>query len=157
MVDYRNINFTQERKSYKRSHGVNAGSVSVIMIFTVLCLAVFAILTMVSANAELRLAQKYSNSVTKYYAADNIVSQFVAEIKNAPSLSVAESIARKYGASTNFYDDGLYITYVAEADERSRITVEMTVTETGDTITAYYQFTESGFVMEFSFGIWMGE
>jgi len=157
MVDYRNISFTQERKQYKRSHGVNAGSVSVIMIFTVLCLAVFAILTMVSANAELKLAQKYSDSVTKYYAADETASQFVAEIKNTPSLAVAESIAEKNGASTYYYNDELYITYVVDADERSRITVEMTVTESNKTVTAYYQFNESGFVSGFGFDIWMGD
>ena len=53
-----------------KSAGVNIGSASLVMVFVVLSLTVFAVLSLVSANNELRLSTKFSESVKNYYAAD---------------------------------------------------------------------------------------
>lgn len=50
---------------------MNVGSASLVLIFTILCLMLFATLTLISAKNELNLTKKYAQSVTLYYAADS--------------------------------------------------------------------------------------
>jgi hypothetical protein len=78
-LDYNSIK--ENRKKAKKSHGVNTGSVSLIMIFTVLCLTVFAILTLVSANAEYKLSEKYAKSIDEYYVNDYNATDFINTVQ----------------------------------------------------------------------------
>ena len=55
----------------KSSKGVGVGSASIIVIFVLLCLACFGVLSFVSARADLRLATQTAKSVTSYYEADS--------------------------------------------------------------------------------------
>lgn len=67
--------------SAKKTHRVMAvGAPSLIMIFVVLCLACFAALTLSSANAEARLAQKAAESTANYYAADTRLQEKLAQL-----------------------------------------------------------------------------
>ena len=55
----------------KSSKGVGVGSASIIVIFVLLCLACFGVLSFVSARADLRLATQTAQSVKSYYEADS--------------------------------------------------------------------------------------
>lgn len=51
--------------------GLNAGSASILLIFVILCLVSFAVLSIVSANADRRLSEKLLAGTTAYYEACN--------------------------------------------------------------------------------------
>lgn len=62
-------------KSLKQ--GINVGTSSLILIFIILCLAVFGLLSLTSAKSDLSLAKRYSESVKGYYDADNKGQEFL--------------------------------------------------------------------------------
>lgn len=50
--------------------GIGVGGSSVLAVFVVLCLTTFAVLSLVSAEADLRLSEKAAQAVSAYYQAD---------------------------------------------------------------------------------------
>ena len=61
----------------KRGGGVS-GAVSLVMIFCVLCLAVFAVLTLATADREAKLAEMTARSAADYYEADRRAVEIAA-------------------------------------------------------------------------------
>ena len=59
-----------DKKQRTGSARFNIGIASIICIFAVLGLTIFAVLSVSTARAEANLAEKYADSVTDYYAAD---------------------------------------------------------------------------------------
>ena len=54
-----------------REHsGIGTGISSMVMMFVVLCLTIFALLTYMTARADYRLARRSASAVQGYYAAD---------------------------------------------------------------------------------------
>ncbi len=65
-------------------HGMMAiGAPSVIMIFVVLCLTCFAVLSLVSANADMRLARRTAENTAAYYAADAAAQRRLVALEGA--------------------------------------------------------------------------
>lgn len=60
--------------------GINIGTSSLILIFIILCLAVFGLLSLTSAKSDLSLAKRYAESVKGYYEADNKGQEFLQEM-----------------------------------------------------------------------------
>ena len=63
----------------KRGGGVS-GAVSLVMIFCVLCLAVFAVLTLATADREAKLAEMTARSAADYYEADHRAVEIAAAL-----------------------------------------------------------------------------
>ena len=70
----------------KRGGGVS-GAVSLVMIFCVLCLAVFAVLTLATADRERNLAQLTAQSAAAYYEADRQAVEIVAALRENRELT----------------------------------------------------------------------
>ena len=56
------------------------GGLSILMVFVMLCLTTFGVLTLVTARAEMRLTQKNAQSVTSYYASSSRSQEILALI-----------------------------------------------------------------------------
>ena len=69
----------------KSGVGIGIGGISMLAIFVVLCLTTLAVLSVVSARADLALSEKTALSSRQYYAADA-----EAEEKLASLLSIVE-------------------------------------------------------------------
>ena len=67
-------------KNEKGEFRVSTGLPSMLMIFVILCLTVFAVLSYVTANADYRLTGKTLDSVSAYYEADAKAQRVVADI-----------------------------------------------------------------------------
>lgn len=57
--------------SKKKQFGMNIGSASILLVFVILCLVSFAVLSIVSANADSRLSTRVLERTTAYYDACN--------------------------------------------------------------------------------------
>ena len=69
----------------KKSGGVS-GAVSLVMIFCVMCLAVFSVLTLASADRESKLSEMTAQSAADYYRADYDATVIVAALQNGSPL-----------------------------------------------------------------------
>lgn len=64
----------------KNIFGMNIGSASILLIFVILCLVSFAVLSIVSANADNKLTQKILSRTTAYYEACNNAEASLAAV-----------------------------------------------------------------------------
>ncbi len=71
----------------KRGGGVS-GAVSLVMIFCVLCLAVFAVLTIATADREAKLSEMTAQNAADYYEADRQAVEIVAALRDGRTLPV---------------------------------------------------------------------
>lgn len=74
--------------------GSLSGAVSMVMIFCVLCLAVFATLTVSTAERERKLSQLTAERAAEYYAADAEAMEKAAAVKNGenpPGVTIWET------------------------------------------------------------------
>jgi hypothetical protein len=76
----------------QKTRGVGVGTISLIMIFAVLCLTVFAMLTLSTSNAEKVLADRTSSFVKSYYEADSQATQIKADLLASYAQSGATGI-----------------------------------------------------------------
>ncbi len=65
---------------------VSTGVVSIVLIFVMLSLLTFAVLSLVSAQADLRLSEKSAQRTTDYYAAENAANAILAGLLTADDL-----------------------------------------------------------------------
>ena len=68
-----------EQRSVKKF--INIGITSIIFIFIVLCLSVFALLSVNSASKNYADVRRAADAVTQYYAADSQAQRWIHQIK----------------------------------------------------------------------------
>ena len=114
-------------KDERRPAGVNVGGASIVMIFAVLCLTVFAVLSLISANAEYKLSQKLSNSVSAYYDADCRGEDTLAAVRGAVAdgggLDAIGGRVTALGLSVQNSGGKLYIGFTEDIDDRQGINI----------------------------------
>lgn len=61
-------------------NGAGVGSASVVLVFAVLCLTIFAVITYMNADSEQALANAEADLVTAFYEADALATQILDEL-----------------------------------------------------------------------------
>lgn len=69
----------------KKSGGVS-GAVSLVMIFCVMCLAVFSVLTLATADREAKLSEMTARNAADYYRADYDATRIVSALQSGSPL-----------------------------------------------------------------------
>jgi len=64
----------------QKMRGIGTGTISLVLIFSVLCLTIFAMLTLSTANAEKALVTRAASFVEGYYKADTQATRMTAHI-----------------------------------------------------------------------------
>ena len=70
---------------------MNIGSASILLVFVILCLVSFAVLSIVSANADNKLSARVLERTSAYYAACNQAEQSLAGMDNTLRCIYASS------------------------------------------------------------------
>lgn len=66
--------------SRNQNAAIGVGGSSILVIFVLLCLTTFATLSLVSANADMKLTARAAESTKEYYAADSAAEETLAVI-----------------------------------------------------------------------------
>lgn len=83
-----------------RRGGTVSGAVSLVMIFAVLCLTVFSVLTLSTAVGESKLAQATVQHTADYYAADAQATAIAAQLGQGSRAQEIDGIAIAYTNDT---------------------------------------------------------
>lgn len=59
---------------------IRVGSIAVLFTVVVVCAAIFAVLTLVTASSDLRTARSYEQRVEALYACENLGEQWLAQV-----------------------------------------------------------------------------
>ena len=84
---------------HKQSFPPLVGGCSLLVIFAVLCLTVFSLLTVSTARAEQRLSNVSADAVTAYYLADAAAEHIFARIRSGdipPEVTVENNLYSYY-------------------------------------------------------------
>lgn len=76
------MNNTNPAPGKRQILGINIGSSSIMLIFVILCLISFAVLSIVSAHADSKLTRKVLERTTAYYEACNNAEAALAGVDN---------------------------------------------------------------------------
>ncbi|MCF0108832.1 MAG: hypothetical protein HUJ57_01850 [Erysipelotrichaceae bacterium] len=68
--------------SSKKSVSMGIGTSSLMMVFVVLCMSIFATLTFLQGNAHLKKSERYKESVVSYYELDTEASLLLEQYKD---------------------------------------------------------------------------
>lgn len=107
----------------RKSAPINIGTSSIMMLFAVLCLTVFAVLAFTSARSQASLARKSADAVSAYYAADMRAAELYEELHEG---AVPEVV------TVNELPDGIYYSYDVPVDENQALSV--LVRQTGEVL-----------------------
>lgn len=119
------------------------GGSSLLVIFAVLCLTVFALLALSTVEAGGRLSEKAISSVEEYYAADTRAEEIVAELRSGKSVD---------GVTVQ---DGVY-SYTVPIREGQSLTVRLRLAGNQETILQWKTVSESDWTPNEDLPVWDG-
>jgi hypothetical protein len=130
----------------KKVGGLSVGGSSILIIFVVLALTTFAALSLVTAEADLRLTEKQAESVRQYYTADADAEELFAlmteTIAAVGQLPLTDTTAAVVGIRSNadlnelaaeekleawLVGDTIQISYLTELNERQGLAVKLSL------------------------------
>ncbi len=113
------------------STGIHVGSATLVMLFSVLCLTIFAVLSVVTAGNAWTLAEKSADSVTNYYTADGeavqIYQQILADYDG--TLAPPDSLPTDVTALVETVEGEERLSYWVPIDDNQMLWVQLSHTE----------------------------
>lgn len=140
-----------------KTRGTGIGGTSLILIFAVLCLTIFALLTLSTARANQTLAEKSADFSKEYYQADSRAVQILAGIrKGAETDEIPQEIDGV--AITETMDGGSRrISYACPLNDMQAISVELEQKGTEYTVISWKLVQTAQWEADGSFSVWDGE
>lgn len=143
-----------------RSPKINVGGASIVVIFCVLCLSIFSILALLSANSEKKLALKSASAVENYYMADVScakVAQTVADLylSGAADKDIEEYVYSVFG-SVGRSADGISVSYSWKVDEQQEIFVDLSLLDKEVRVNAWQARYVGDWEIDDSIEVWDG-
>lgn len=115
-------------RNKRKSYGVNIGSSSILLIFVILCLVSFAVLSIVSAQTDYKLSCKLAERTTKYYEANNEVESYLRDLQASLEKIYEDSAT----AEEYFAVAGHDTTFSIQLSEQQMLNVHLTILYPGD-------------------------
>ena len=115
-------------RNKRKSYGVNIGSSSILLIFVILCLVSFAVLSIVSAQTDYKLSRKLAERTTKYYKANNEVESYLRDLQASLEKIYEDSAT----AEEYFAVAGHDTTFSIQLSEQQMLNVHLTILYPGD-------------------------
>ncbi len=113
------------------SAGISFGTVSIIVIFSVLCLSIFAVLSLSLALSEKKLAHKTADAYTAFwqaeYAATNQINAIHALYAKTGNLAQFLEEAKELGAEVTIDGQTTTIATVTPVDANRQLEIQLTL------------------------------
>ena len=149
----------RERQN-ERSPGFNVGSASIIMVFAILCLTIFSVLSLITTNSDLRLSRRAAKSIEDYYKAEYEAETRVLAINNIlkngeapaslPVLQEGVSVEEMPGGSVK-------ISFLQAVDEKKDLRVSLERTADGKlSVTGWKLMSNDNWNPDTGMDVWTG-
>lgn len=114
----------------KRPMAFNIGTSSILIVFVLLCLATFAALSLVSANANYRLSTALAERTTAYYEASNRAERKLSDIDARLSAMASEAVSEADYFSRlreEFHTEASSLSWNETISENQALHIELTL------------------------------
>ena len=135
--------------------GMGMGSALIVLVFVVLCLTIFALITLSSANYDQTLAQTAAHTVKEYYEADTLAETIVAQI-----LESATTPAAVLGVEiqSEVYDGSETVKFTCPVTDTKELQVEIVLAGDACSVRAWrMQDSDSWELIDIGLPVWQGE
>ena len=139
---------------------ITIGISSIVLIFMILCLAVFSLLSLSDAKSALTFAQKRADTVQIYYEADTEAQKFIRDYRalyaeqKQPETILSELHSSLPAGSQITTDNETAI--VCELPMRSGQTLHLELDMDGSEILSYYVYNNTDYVIDSDLPVWGG-
>lgn len=142
------------------ARGVGVGIASLVVIFAVLALTIFAVLSVSTASQEKKLSEQYAASVSAYWAADEACTEKANALgalwKSGATAEMLQIQARQLGADVAADGADLLISYSEPISDIASLQVTLRVGAAFE-ITEWRSVTETGdWSPDNSLPVWKG-
>ena len=127
----------------ERTGPMTVGASSLLVIFAVLCLTVFALLSVSTVQADRRLSDKAADAVTGYYAADCQAEEILARLRSG---EIPEGVSEQAGVYS----------YACPISQTQTLTVSVTVEGPEYTILRWQAVSTARWQADDSLRVWDG-
>ena len=95
-MSFRSVSYRLPKRRWltmqpRRKSFLSTGTTSIVLIFVLLCLLTFAVLSVVSARADYKLSEKNTTRTTEYYEAENTANDILLKISTVLSRHAGSS------------------------------------------------------------------
>lgn len=142
-----------------RGPKINVGSVTIVVIFTVTCLTIFALLSLSTARSEQKLSLKSAEAVTAYYAADNAATRKVnalAEL-NGVGMNDQPQAAKDLGMDIAQSDAGMVYSFTESVDDSSTLSVRFLISQDKTRILEWKVVNAADWLPDNTLPVWTGD
>lgn len=145
----------------KGNKGLSIGISSIIVMFAVIVMSIFAVLSLSTANEEKELAEKYAASVRNLWAADrdcaHIANELGALHESGADEAELEAKAMEYGAEVEKEGGELIISYSRAISDISDLNVSLRIGAEFTVARWQMTTTEDDWQPDYSIRVWRGE
>ena len=128
------------------------GGASLLVVFAVLCLTVFALLSLSTVRADEHLSQISARSVEGYYAADCTAQEVLAPLRSGQKVTDTKVRSKK----TDTAGETLY-SYACPISDTQTLEVEVTVREGSYTVLRWQAVPSGDWSIDESLSVWTGD
>ena len=143
-----------------KSPKINIGGVSIVVIFCVLCLSVFSVLALLSANSEKKLTVKSVQAMQNYYMADVSCAKVAQTVTDLYLSGAADKDIEDYVLSVfgTFGRDGdsLSVSYSWKIDVDQEIFVDLSLAHSKVRVNAWNIRYVGDWEIDDSIEVWDG-
>lgn len=127
------------------------GGSSLLVIFAVLCLTVFALLSLSTVQSDGRLSDKTFETTTGYYAADAKAEEILASLRRGV---VPEGVTA--GDSVHDFSGEVY-SYTVEINDSQELAVDVIINGSDYTVLRWQTVSTADWQADESLNVWIGE
>lgn len=135
------------------------GITSIAVIFTVVCLTIFAVLSVSTALQERKLSERYADAVSVYWLADakcvSLANEFGALWERQAPMEDYEALAAEHNAQAEGAGDAVYVYFHEPIDEQNSLVVTLRIGERFEVLQWRQLFT-GDWEADSSLDLWQG-
>ncbi len=133
------------------------GGISLLVVFAVLCLTVFALLSLTTVQADIRLSDASAQAVLDYYQADSKAQEILACLRTGAALPEGVQVDRTEGEGEGAEGASL-IRYAVPLSDTQELQVELTLDARGRYTILRWQSVPTGdWEYDDSLTLWDGD
>ena len=136
--------------------GMGVGSASIVLVFAVLCLTVFSLITLVVARNNKALADAEASLVTGYYKADTLAERILAGILEAGAMPDTVN-GVEIDISWDMARDADVASYICPISDIKELYVRLAIHEDSVEILNWQMLDIGEWEYDSSLGVWLGE
>jgi len=141
--------------------GIGVGSASIVLVFAVLCLTIFSLITFVVAGNEKRLVDAKVELVTGYYDADSLAEHIIMDILALDDATIENIPGTIRGVEINTrMDEELgtdTIYFLCQISDIKALYVNLILHDGSYTILSWRMYDTDEWIFDDSINVWTGE